>query len=158
MGPVVISALAKTMDKSLKVGQSLWPDSALRYYLNRTSNLRQSKELLFVSFKKGFDKDIFPANISSWIKKTLILCHELSDHEAFTLHQVKAHDVRAFAASEAFQLRVSLEKLLLACHWKSPNNFTQFTWRIWLLLSQSFIIWALLWLQSRSTTSPYICQ
>ena len=88
-------------------------------------NLRQNKELVFVSFKKGFDKDISPTTIS-WIKQTVILCHELSDQEALTLHQVKAHDVRAFAASKAFQSGVSLEQILSACHWKSNNTFTQF--------------------------------
>ena len=30
---------------------------------------------------KGFDKDISPATISSWIKQTVILCYELSDQE-----------------------------------------------------------------------------
>ena len=43
-----------------------------------------------------------------------------------TLHQVKAHDVRAFAASKAFQSGVSLEQILSACHLKSHNTFTQF--------------------------------
>ena len=59
--------------------------------------------LVFVSFKKRFDMDISPATISSWIKQTVILCYELSDQEALTLHQFKAHDVMAFAASKAFQ-------------------------------------------------------
>ena len=102
VAPVVIPALAPTLDRSLKSNRSLCPIRALRYYLDRTSNIRQHKELVFVSFKKGFDKDISPATISSWIKQTVILCHELSDQEAHTLHQVKAHDVRAFAASKAF--------------------------------------------------------
>ena len=97
-----------------------------RYYLDRTSDLRQNKELVFVSFKKGFDKDISPATISSWIKQTVILCYELSDQQALTLHQVKAHDVRAFAASKAFQSGISLDQILSACHWKSHNTFTQF--------------------------------
>ena len=92
--------------------------------LNRTSDLRQNKELVFLSFKKGFDKDISPSTISSWIKQTVILCYEVSDQEALTLHQVKAHDVRAFAASKAFQLGVSLEQILSACHWKSHNTCT----------------------------------
>ena len=83
-------------------------------------------ELVFVSFKKGFDKDISPATISSWIKQTVVLCYELSDQEALTLHQVKAHDVRAFAASKAFQSGISLDQILSACHWKSHNTFTQF--------------------------------
>ena len=126
VAPVVIPALAPTLDRSLKSDRSLCPVRALRYYLDRTSDLRQNKELVFVSFKKGFDRDISPATISSWIKQTVILCYELSDQESHQLHQVKAHDVRAFAASKAFQSGVSLEQILSACHWKSHNTFTQF--------------------------------
>ena len=83
VAPGVITALAPTLDRSL------CPVRALCYYLDRTSDLRQNKEVVFVSFKKGFDKDISPATISSWIKQTVILCYELSDQEADTLHQVK---------------------------------------------------------------------
>ena len=107
VAPVVIPALAPTLDRSLKSDRSLCPVRALRYYFYRTSAIRQNKELVFVSFKKGFDKDISPATISSWIKQTLILCYELSDHHA--LHQVKAHDVRAFAASKADTISLPLE-------------------------------------------------
>ena len=55
---VVIPALAPILDKSLKSDRSLCPIRALRYYLDRTSDLRQNKELVFVYFKKGFNKDI----------------------------------------------------------------------------------------------------
>ena len=126
VAPVVIPALAPSLDRSLKGDRSLCPVRALRNYLDRTADLRQNKELVFVSFKKGFDKDISPATISSWIKQTVVLCYELSDQEALTLHQVKAHDVRAFAASKAFQSGSSLDQILSACHWKSHNTFTQF--------------------------------
>ena len=94
VAPVVIPALAPNLDKSLKSDRSVCPVRALSYYLDRTSDSRQYKELVFVSFKKGFDKDISPATISSWIKQTVILCYKLSDQEALTLHQVKAHAVR----------------------------------------------------------------
>ena len=124
MAPVVIPALAPSLDRSLKGDRSLCPVRALHYYLDRTSDLRQNKELVFVSFKKGFDKDISPAT-SSWIKQTVILCYELSDQEALSLHQVKAHDVRAFAASKAFQSGIALEQILSARHCKSHNTFTQ---------------------------------
>ena len=100
VAPGVITALAPTLDRSLKPGQ----------------DLRQNKEVVFVSFKKGFNKDLSPATISSWIKQTVILCYELSDQEAHTLHQVKAHDVRAFSASKVFQSGVSLDPILSACH------------------------------------------
>ena len=73
---------------------------ALSYYLDKTLDLRENKELVFVSFKKNFNKDISPSTISSWIKQTVILCYQLSDQESLTLHQVKAHDVRA---SNGFQ-------------------------------------------------------
>ena len=126
VAPVVIPALAPTLDRSLKEDRTLCPVRALKYYLDHTSQLRQNKELVFVSFKKGFDKDISPATISSWIKQTVILCYEKSDQEAQNLHRVKAHDVRAFAASKAFHSGMSLEQLLSACHWKSHNTFTQF--------------------------------
>ena len=115
VAPGVITALAPTLDRSLKSGRSLCPVRALRHYLDRTSDFRQNK-VVFVFFKKGFDKDISPATISSWIKQTVILCYELSDQEAHTLHQVKAHDVRAFAASKVFQSGVSLDPILSACH------------------------------------------
>ena len=77
MARVVIPALAPTLDKSLKGDSSVCPVRALHYYLDRTKNLRQNKQLVFVSFKKCFDKDISPANISSWIKQTVILCYDL---------------------------------------------------------------------------------
>ena len=111
VAPVVIPALVPTLDKSLKGDRYVSPVRALCYYLDRTSDLRQNKELVFVSFKKGFDKDISPATIS-WIKQTVILCYELSDQEALTLHQFKAHDVRAFAASKAFQSGVFSEQFV----------------------------------------------
>ena len=65
VAPVIIPALAPTLDRSLKSDRSLCRVKALRYYLDRTSDPRQNKELVFVSFKKGFDKDISPATISS---------------------------------------------------------------------------------------------
>ena len=126
VAPVVIPALAPTLDKSLKEDRSLCPVRALRYYLDKMQDLRTGKELVFVSFKQGFNKDISPATISSWIKQTVVLCYDLSDQDSLTVHQVKAHDVRAFAASKAFQGGISLDQILAACHWKSHNTFTQF--------------------------------
>ena len=125
VAPVVIPALAPSLDRSLKEDKSLCPVRALRYYLDRTKDLRTGKDLVFVSLRKSFQKDIVPATISSWIKQT-VLCYQLSDDEAQTIHQVRAHDVWAFAASKAFQGGVSLDQILSACHWKAHNTFTQF--------------------------------
>ena len=82
VAPVVIPALAPTLDKSLSDDTSLCPVRVLRYYLDRTKDLRKGKDLVFVSFRKGFQKDIVPATISSWIKQTVLLCYQLSDQAA----------------------------------------------------------------------------
>ena len=100
--------------------------SALCDYLDSTKDLRSGKELDFVSFRKSFHKDIVPTTVSSWIKQTIVLCYQLSDEQAQTLHQVRAHDVRAFVASKVFQGGVPLDQILSTCHWKSHNTFTQF--------------------------------
>ena len=126
MAPVVIPALAPSLDNSLKEDKSLCPVRALRYYLDRTKDLRRGKDLVFVSFKKSFQKDILPSTISSWIKQTVLLCYQLSDEDAQNLHQIRANDVRAFVASKAFQGGVSLDQILSACYWKAHNTFTQF--------------------------------
>ena len=126
MAPVIIPVLAPTLDRSLKEDRTLCPVRALRYYLDKTKDLRAGKELVFVSFRKSFKKDIVPATVSSWIKQTIVLCYQLSDEQAQTLHQVRAHDVCAFAASKAFQGGVPLDQILSVCHWKSHNTFTQF--------------------------------
>ena len=70
-------SLAPSLDKSLTEDKSLCPVIALRYYLDRTKDLRQGKDLVFVSFRKSFQKDIVPATISSWIKQTVFLCYQL---------------------------------------------------------------------------------
>ena len=112
VAPVVIPALAPTLEKSLSEDKSLCPVRALRYYLNRTKDLRKGKDLVFVSFRKCFQKEIVPATISSLIKQTVLLCYQLSDETSQNLHPVRAHDVRAFAASQAFQGGVSLARPL----------------------------------------------
>ena len=48
---------------------------------------------------------------------------QLSDKEVDTLHQIKAHDVRA---STAFHIVSSFEQFLSACHWKTHITFKQF--------------------------------
>ena len=79
VAPVVIPVLAPSLDNSLKEDKSLCPVRALRYFLDRTKDLREGKDLVFVSFKKSFQKDILPSTISSWIKQTVLFCYQLSD-------------------------------------------------------------------------------
>ena len=94
--------------------------------LGSNQDLRGSRSLLFISFKKGHTSDIRPATLSSWLKQTILLCYKQADQQALDLVQVKAHDIRAFAASKAFYGGVSVDQIMQACHWKAHNTFTNF--------------------------------
>ena len=105
---------------------TLCPVRSLRYYIDKTKDLRVGKHLLFISFKNGFSDDIQRSTISSWIKQTVMLAYLGSDLETQNLSKVKAHDVRSMAASLAFKGGVSLDQILVTCFWKSHTTFTSF--------------------------------
>ena len=124
--PVVIPALAPGLDLDLLEDRSLCPVRALRIYLDRTKDSRKDKNLLFISMKKGFRKDISKSTVSHWIKDTIKTCYTLADNETLQVSRVKAHDVRALSASLAFKGGIPLEQILSACYWRSHNTFTNF--------------------------------
>ena len=104
VSPMTIPALTTIVDRQFKEDRTLCLVRALRYYLDRTKDLRGSRSLLFISSKKGYTSDIRPATLSSWLKQTILLCYKQADQQALDLVQVKAHDIRAFAASKAFMV------------------------------------------------------
>ena len=126
MSPVTIPALTTIVDRQFKEDRTLYPVQALRYYLDRTKDLKGSRFLLFISFNKGHTSEIRPATLFSWLKQTILLCYKQADQQALDLVQVKAHDIRAFATSKAFYGGVSLDQIMQACHWKAHNTFTIF--------------------------------
>ena len=63
--PVVIPALKPILSSDLTEDMNLYAIRALRHYLDRTSALRKGKNLLFISFKEGFDRDFMISAISS---------------------------------------------------------------------------------------------
>ena len=127
VSPVTIPALTTIVDRQFKEDRTLCPVRALKYYLDRTKDLRGSSSLLFISFKKGHTSDIRPATLSSWLKQTILLCYKQAAQQALDLVQVKEHDIRAFTASKAFfTVRVSVDQIMQACHWKAHNTFTNF--------------------------------
>ena len=56
----------------------------------------------------------------------MLLCYKQADQQALDLVQVKAHDIRALVASEAFYGGISVDQIMQACHWKAHNTFTNF--------------------------------
>ena len=124
VSPVTIPALTTKLnvDRQFKEDRTLCPVRALRYYLDRTKDLRGSRSLLFISFKKGHTSDIRPTTLSFWLKQTILLCYKQLDQQPLDLVQVKAHDM-AFAASKAFYGGVSVDQIIQACHWKAQHLY-----------------------------------
>jgi len=123
-----VPALAPSLGPGLEEDAKLCPVRALRIYVKRTRELHIAKRLLFVSYMPNFEGDIRPATISAWIKKCVIFCYEKANvrkTDAFKV-KVKAHDVRALAASLAFTHHVTLKDVMEACSWASHNTFTTF--------------------------------
>ena len=85
VSPVTIPALTTIVDRQFKEDRTLCPVRALRFYLDRTKDLRGSRSLLFISFKKGHTSDIRPATLSSWLKQTILLCYKQADHASLSL-------------------------------------------------------------------------
>ena len=112
VSPVTIPALTTIVDRQFKEDRTLCPVRALRYYLDQTKDLRGSRSLLFISFKKGHTSDIRPATLSSWLKQTILLCYKQADQQVLDFVQVKAHVIRAFAASKAFYGMVSVDQIM----------------------------------------------
>ena len=115
VAPVVITALAPLLwiGPSSLTGPSFRVEHCATIWTGpRTSS--RIKRWFLSPLRKVLTKT--SACISSWVKQTMILCYELSDQEAHSLHQVKTHDVRAFAAPKVFQSGVSLDPILSACH------------------------------------------
>ena len=126
MSVVTIPVLTTIVDRQFKEDRTLCPVRALKYYLYRTKDIRGSRSLLFISFKKGHTSDIRSATLSSWLKQTILFCYKQADQQALDLVQVKAHDIRAFAASKAFYGGVSVNQIMQACHWKAHNTYLNF--------------------------------
>ena len=126
VSPVTIPVLTTIVDRQFKEDRTLHSVQALRYYLDQTKDPRGCRSLLFISFKKGHTSDIRPTILSSWLKQTILLCYKQADQQSLDLVQVKAHDIRAFAASKAFYGGVSVDQIMQACHWKAHTTFTNF--------------------------------
>ena len=116
VAPVVIPALAKTLDRSLKSDRSLFPIRALRYYLDRASDLRQNKEVALTPLGKVSTKTPhLPLSPLGSSRLRSYIMSSLTRRPTFYI-KLKAHDVRAFAAPKGFQSGVPLDPFLSVYH------------------------------------------
>ena len=124
--PIVIQSLSKSLSPELKDDKLLCPVRALLYYLDRTSSIRGQRELLFISMRPNATKEIAKSTISSWLIQTIRQCLAKCSEDTARLANVRAHDIRALAASWAFKHSVPLDDIMRACSWKAHDTFTSF--------------------------------
>ena len=98
---MVILALKPFLRSDLTEDMTSYPVRALRYYLDRTSALRKGKNLLFISFKEGFDRDFMRCYLFL-DQRDCLIGYQSSNFDTQDL-QVKAHNVRSMSASLVFK-------------------------------------------------------
>ena len=123
--PCIIPALSKIVDRDLP-DRSLCPVRALRFYLSESNKVRNNRKKLFIAYKPGYDKEISPITISTWLKLVIKLAYQNSNPDDLKLLKIKAHQVRSLASSWALLGGVSLTDIMNACHWSTHNTFTNF--------------------------------
>ena len=109
---IYLPSIAST--STVREDRVLCPVRALKWYLARTKPVRKSSQLFLIP-----RRPYAPASkdtLSRWIVQ-LIRPHAQPEE------RVKAHDVRAHAASRAWFKGVGLEDILRAAAWKTPSTF-----------------------------------
>jgi len=126
--PIVIPSLKDhlTPEQRDSPDKFLCPIRAIKWYINRTSDMRLGKKRLFVSYMPGKEGDICQATISSWLRNTIQLAYELQSSSSQLPSGSRPHQVRSAAASWALKGGVSIPKLMEACFWHSQDTFTSF--------------------------------
>ena len=126
VSPVIITALTTIVDRQFKEDRTLCPVQALRYYLDRTKDLRGSRSLLFYFLHKRSYLRHHTYYSLLLVITTILLSYKQANQQSLDLVQVKAHGIGAFVASKAFYSGVSVDQIIQACHWKAHNTFTSF--------------------------------
>ena len=113
--PLEIPALSGSVSETV-----LCPVRALSIYMQRTKPFRKGRKRLFVSYVKGYDKEISACTVSRWIVDTVRSSYDNSDS---TSHKICAHELRALSSSFAWLNKVPLDSVLRAGYWRSENSF-----------------------------------
>ena len=101
----------------------LCPARALRCYLARSRRLRDpSLRKLFTSVNPEYKRDIGKSTVSRWLSDVIRDAYSRASEQP---NSFRAHELRAWSASLALSANVSLEAVLDAAFWSSPNSFIQ---------------------------------
>ena len=124
--PITLSALPESQEKGVGDGdQLLCPVRTLEAYMNRSSEYRSAdQKRLTISYRRGTVWNISKQTISGYIKEAILLAYsKASQANIPSPVHVKPHTVRHVATSLSALRNFSLDDVLRAGAWSSPNEF-----------------------------------
>ena len=99
----------------------------LHFYLDRSQRRRLSvHQHLLLPLWDDLARDISAASVSCWITSTVAAAYAEAAQSDPLLSRPRAHEMRAIAASVAFQNAIPIVGILEAVYWKSVNPFIDF--------------------------------
>ncbi len=104
----------------------LCPIRALKMYVDRSSQWRQSLQLLvcFGAGRKGLA--VSKHTISHWVRDAWPISLAYEVHSLPSPLDIRAHSTRGVASSTALFRGVSLEDICMVAGWSSPHTFGKF--------------------------------
>lgn len=121
-----VAAFAPVVIPALPEQSVLCPVRALKVYLQVSDGYRGQRKKLFIAFKQGHKSEISPITISGWLKEAIRWAYAQVSPATLNRLNIKAHQVRATASSWSAIGGSSVDQVVKACHWRSPNTFTKF--------------------------------
>ena len=104
------------------VERKLCPVRALKYYLQRLSNIRGSHNNLFCSVANP-SRPLSKNAIAYFLKTVIKEAHEAFNEIDENILKVKAHEIRAMATTLAFKKNISLDNIIQAANWRTASVF-----------------------------------
>ena len=102
----------------------LCPVTCLRYYLARSDKYRGSdQKRLIISWVKGNSKDVVKMTVAHYIKQAIQLAYKEASPQLLSSLKLNAHSVRHVSTSLCALRNFSLEQVVEAGSWVSPNVF-----------------------------------
>ena len=123
--PLTVSSLDVAVESEDNEERLLCPVRTLEAYLSRSDQYRSPEQKrLFISYRRGTVKDISRQTISVYIKEAVVLAYsDPSQKDTKSPVHVKPHSVRHVATSLSALRNFSLDDVLKAGAWSSPNVF-----------------------------------
>jgi len=121
--PIVIRALSSYATEPADL--ALCPVRTLRAYHRRAAARVKDRKRFFISTRAD-RRYVHKNTISAWVVKLIRAAYARATEDQCRLYRTSTHEVRAIAASLAYQATHSLDAVLSAATWANSTTFTSY--------------------------------